>query len=150
MGRIVYVPVNDKVWFDYYFNQAKQTGHGLGGFEGMAYQRGHGLGSFFGRLFRSILPIAKKAGKTVLGKVGKQAMTFGTNVIGDVIEGHNVKQSLKKHGATAGKNLLKKAEKAVFNQSGGRVGKRTVGSKVSPVPVKKRRIQKKKKSDIFP
>ena len=26
MGRTVYVPFNDKIWFDFYIEQAKQTG----------------------------------------------------------------------------------------------------------------------------
>ena len=146
MGRVVYVPYNDKIWFDYYLEQARQTGHGFtNGFEGLAFQRGNGLGSFFGRLFRSILPVAKKVGKAALKTVGKEALNMGANVMSDVAEGANVKQALRQRGKTAGKNLLRKTATAVRNQSGGRVGKRTVVSTVSPVPAKKRKLQQLKK-----
>ncbi len=146
MVRIVFVPFNDKVWFDYYHNQAIQSGHG---FQGVPYQRGNGLGSFFGRLFRSILPVAKRIGKSALKTIGKEALHLGTNVIGDLSEGQDIKESVKRRGLQSTKNLINKAETAVKNQSGGRIGKRKVVSKINPLPIKKRRIQKKKKPDIF-
>jgi hypothetical protein len=62
---------------NYYLDQAKQTGHGLNGYQGIAYQRGNGLGSFFGRLFRSILPVAKRIGKSALKTVGREALDMG-------------------------------------------------------------------------
>ena len=154
MGRSVYVPFNDKIWFDFYIEQAKQTGHGINGFEGLAYQRGHGLGSFFGRLFRSILPVAKKVGKAALKSVGKEALNLGANVASDWAQGSNIKDAFKQRGTQAGKNLAKKAATAMRNQSGGRIGKRVVVSKVSSVPAKKRKTnkaanKKKNKNDVF-
>jgi len=149
MVRIVFVPFNDKVWSDYYLNQAIQSGHGLDGFQGLPYQRGNGLGSLFGRLFRSILPVARRVGKSALKTIGKEALHMGTNVIGDLTEGQDVKESVKKRGLQATKNLINKAETAVKNQSGGRIGKRKVVSKVNPVPAKKPRKKQQKKSDIF-
>ena len=149
MGRIVYVPINDKVWQQYYQEQARQVGHGLFGYQGTQFQRGNGLGSFFGRLFRAILPVAKTVGKSAL----KQAVNFGSNVVGDLVEGQPVKQSLKKRGLQATQNLLNKADQKL-NQSGQGLGKRKVVSKtVSVVPKKKRRLPAKKKQqkkkDIF-
>ena len=44
--RIVYIPERENVWEQYYGIQASQSGHGIPGFEGVAYQRGGGLGSF--------------------------------------------------------------------------------------------------------
>lgn len=149
MGRVVFVPINDKVWFDFYLDQAKQTGHGIGGFQGTAYQRGNGLGSFFGRLFRSILPVAKRIGKSALKTVGREALDMGANVIGDLSQGRDVKESMKQHGLKATRNLINKAGQVVQNQSGGRIGKRKVASKVSPVASKKPRKKKSKKLDIF-
>ncbi len=152
MVRIVFVPFNDKIWFDYYINQAKQSGHGLGGFQGVPYQRGNGLGSFFGRLFHSILPVAKRIGKSALKTIGQEALHMGTNVIGDLSDGTNVKESFKRRGLQATKNLINRAESVAKNQSGGRIGKRKAVSKVNPLPIKKQRIQKKKtkkNTDIF-
>jgi hypothetical protein len=147
MGRAIFIPYNEKIWCDYYLCQAKQSGHGLPGFQGQPYQRGNGLGSFFGRLFRAILPVAKKVGKSALKTVGKEALQLTSNVIGDVSEGKDFKQSVKQRGLKAGRNLVDKAKTAVQNQSGGRIGKRKVVSKVSSVPTKRK---KKTKRDIFP
>lgn len=148
MGRSVYVPFDDKIWFDYFLAQAKQTGHGINGFEGLPYQRGNGLGSFFGRLFRSILPVAKKVGKSALKTVGKEALKFTGNVIGDVAEGENIKKSIQRRGKQSGQDVLKKASAALVKQSGGRPVKRAVESNVCPVPAKKRRGRPKKKNNI--
>lgn len=144
MVRSVFIPINDKVWFDFYLDQAKQTGHGINGFQGMAFQRGNGLGSFLGRLFRSIFPVAKQIGKKVGRSIGKEALGMGANVIGDLAKGRNIKASLKEHGLNATSNLINKAGNSFKNQSGGRIGKRKVVSKA--VPVKKRKIVKR---DIF-
>jgi len=147
MGRTVYVPFDDKLWFDYYHEQAKQVGHGISGYQGMPYQRGNGLGSFFGRLFRAILPVAKRVGKSALKSVGREALNMGTNVIGDLSEGRNIKASLKQHGLKAGRNILDKAESSLRNQSGGRIGKRKVVSSVTSVNKKPRLEKRKKKCD---
>ena len=156
MGRIVYVPINDKVWQQYYQEQARQVGHGLFGYQGTQFQRGNGLGSFFGRLFRAILPVAKTVGKSALKSVAKQAVNFGSNVVGDLAEGGKFKESIKKRGLQAGQNLLHEADQKL-NQSGQGLGKRKVVSKtVSVVPKKKRHLPAKKKqpaknkqTDIF-
>lgn len=148
MGRAVFIPYDDKTWFDYYLGQAKQTGHGIDGFQGIQYQRGSGLGSLFGRLFRFILPVAKRFGKSALKTVGKEAANAGAHILGDVVQGQNIKQSLKQHGRKAAGNLINKAGSVVLGQSGGRIGKRKVVSKVSSVPTKKRRGGKKS-IDIF-
>ncbi len=153
MVRCVFVPIDDKTWFDYYHEQARQIGHGLPGYQGIPYQRGNGLGSFFGRLFRAILPVAKRAGKAALKNVGREALQMGSNVIGDLSAGRNIKQSLKQHGVKAGQNLIKKAASSVINQSGGRIGKRTVATTVKAVKKprlqQKKKCQKKKPNDIF-
>ncbi len=151
MGRAVYIPINDKIWFDYYNEQAKQTGHGIQGYQGIPYQRGNGLGSFFGRLFRSILPVAKRVGKSALKAIGQEALNMGSNVATDLSEGQGFKQSLKKQGLKAGQNLINRTDASIKNQTGGRIGKRQVASKVKTV-AKKSRLQKKKgskKCDIF-
>ncbi len=153
MVRCVFIPIDDKTWFDYYHEQARQIGHGLPGYQGIPYQRGNGLGSFFGRLFRAILPVAKRVGKSALKNVGREAMQMGSNVIGDLTKGRNIKESLKQHGTKAGQNLIKRAASSVINQSGGRIGKRTVATTVKAVKKPrlqlKKKCQKKKPNDIL-
>lgn len=85
--RVEYIPREN--WDAFY---SKQAGHGLPGFEGSAFQRGGGLGNFLGRLFRFIIPVAKKVGKAV----GKQALASGADFIGDVAQGKNPKKAVKK------------------------------------------------------
>lgn len=148
MGRKIYVPITDKAWTDYYNYQAIQSGHGLGGFQGIPYQRGGGLGSFFSSLFRSILPVVKNVGKSALKAVGKEALHAGANIIGDISKGQQVKDTLKTHGLKATQNLVNKAAKSINNQTGGRIGKRKTKSKVKPLPLKKRKVTRKRK-DIF-
>ena len=151
MVRAVYIPVSDKIWVEFYNEQAKQTGHGLVGYQGIPFQHGNGLGSILGRLFRAILPVAKHAGKTALKTVGREALHMGSNVIGDLSQGRSLKQSLKQHGLKAGQNLIDKAESRI--QSGQGLGKRKVVSTVSAVKTKRprctRKKTKQKQSDIF-
>ena len=145
MGRIVYVPENDKVWTDFYNSQIQQYGHG---FQGIPYQRGHGLGSFFGRLFRAILPVAKRVGKSALKTVGKEALNMGGNVVDDLIQGRDIKESMKDHGLHSTKNLINKASSALKNQSGKGIGKRPVGPSKTVVPNKRRCVRRKRKKKV--
>jgi hypothetical protein len=114
--RAVYIPRED--WDSLYLHQATQSGHGIPGFEGVAFQRGGGLGNILGRLFRFVLPVAKKAAKAV----GKQALTSGADILSDVVKGRNLKESAEEHGRAALENLAGKAVTKM--RGGGNVGKR--------------------------
>ena len=145
MGRITYIPEAEAIWLEYFFGQATQVGHGLGGFQGSPYQRGHGLGSFFARLFRSILPVAKRVGKATLKTVGKEAMAMGANVAGDVARGRNFGESIEEHGRKTACRLLDKASSSLKEaQSGGNIGQRSVVSTTSSVGKKKKRKNTRK------
>ena len=111
--RVAYLPSED--WDRFY-----QAGHGLPGFEGVAFQRGGGLGNFLGRLFRFVLPVAKRVGKAV----GKQALTSGADILSDVVKGRNIKESAKEHGRVALGNLASKAGKYANQRGRGRLGNR--------------------------
>jgi hypothetical protein len=114
--RVVYIPCED--WDSLYNSQAAHSGHGISGFEGVAYQRGGGIGNFLGRLFRFVLPVAKKAMKSV----GKQALATGADILSDAVQGRNIKEAAKEHGRAAAGNLLNKAGN--FMRGNGRLGKR--------------------------
>lgn len=144
--HVVYVPINDQFWSSYYLAQAKQTGHGLSGFEGIPYQRGHGLGSFFRGLLRMIVPVAKTVGKSAIKAIGKEALSAGANIAGDLVRGRDLKQTVKEHGRNAAGNLLTKAGTKL--QTGGKLGKRPTKRKAKPVAsvVKRKRM---KRSSLF-
>jgi hypothetical protein len=133
--RVVYLPAED--WDKFYFAQAGQSGHGIQGFEGTAYQRGNGLGNIFGRLIRFIMPVAKKAAKAV----GKQALASGANILSDVVQGRNLKESAKEHGRAALGNLADKA--AAKMRGSGRLGTRSKTIKGGRTLKRKRRGRKR-------
>ena len=131
--RQIYIPLED--WDQVFAAQAVQSGHGIPGFEGVAFQRGSGgIENFLGRLFRFILPVAKKAAKSV----GKQALSTGVNIIGDAVKGRNIKEAAKEHGRKALGNIASNVEKYI-NQQGNGMGYRDVNIK------KTRAVKRKKK-----
>ena len=141
--RIVYSPESERVWANYYTNQALQHG---GGFIGVPYQRGAGLGSLFGSIFRAILPVAKSVGKAV----GRQALSTATGIGSDILAGKNFKESAKTRGRAAAANLLNKAAVKI-NQSGRGLGvRRTRKRKATAAPSrqKPKRARKPAKKTI--
>ena len=79
-------------YITYYSNQA---GSGISGFQGVRFQRGAG---FFGNVFKSaILPLLKY--------FGRQALSTGTEIATDALDGENVLESMKKRGKQAAKNI---------------------------------------------
>jgi hypothetical protein len=86
----------------YYVNQA---GTGISGFSGVRYQKGHG---FFGRILSgAVLPILKYLGKKALGT--------GVNIGTDLLQGENIKTSMKKRLKTAGFNIAEDAFEKLKN-----------------------------------
>ncbi len=82
----------------------------------MSQQRGYGLGGVFRSAGRYVNPI--------LGEVGKIAATTGAklaeNLISDVIEGKDLKESARERGKEAGKQSLNLGTKRVIQQVQGR------------------------------
>ena len=73
---------------DYY---KRQTGEEIPVFVGRRYQRGHGLGSVLGGLFRRVVPFIKGNA----GKIGKQLLRTGMNIVGSVLGGKKIKEATK-------------------------------------------------------
>lgn len=92
----------------YYLNQAGGGGS-LPYFQGIRYARGHGLGGVLGSLFRAAVPVLKKSGKALL----KEGLQTGVNVIGDVLEGQNIKSAMKRRAKDSGQRLLHQAKRRV-------------------------------------
>lgn len=123
-----------------YYSQ--QAGSGLVGFHGSKFQRGSGIWS---NLWRgAILPGIKWLGKRSLGAAA--------NIASDVIDGANIKDSLKTQLNEEGKNMVrvakKRAQRFVMKGTGkrrrvGRPKKAQVGGRKRRT--KKRRPNKRKK-----
>ena len=111
--RVPFNPPTPQVWESFFRTHAVQYGGGggieFGGFRGRRYQRGHGLGSVLGSLFKTILPAAKKVGKTV----GKELLRTGAHVASDALAGENVGQSLERHSRKSAAKLLDKGVKHI-------------------------------------
>ena len=97
--RIYYTP--DANRYEQYYRS--QIGNGLPIYVGGI--RGGGLGSVLGGLFRSVAPLIKQGGQTLL----KEGVSTGLNIANDVLAGRNFKQAVKKRTGNAGKRMLKRA-----------------------------------------
>jgi hypothetical protein len=124
---------DDKRAFENYY--CCQSGDGMPVFAGARYQRGHGIGSLFSGLFRSIMPLIKKAAPII----GRKALEAGANIIGDVGSGRSFKDSAKQHAS----NAFSESIKSLFPQFDGQTG--------SGQRRKRKRIvsTKRTKKDIF-
>ena len=148
--RIVFKPIDQNVWEDFFLEQFLQTGHGISVFRGTKYQRGAGLGSIFGGLFKSLLPVVKSVGKAV----GKQALHTGLNVATDALSGRNVGESIQEHSRAGAAQLLDQAKgrinpgpkrKKRKNQKGRGIGRRPRQASTRGLPKTRRVIQKKER-----
>ena len=99
----------------------------------MSQQRGYGLGGVFRSAGRYVNPI--------LGEVGKIAATAGAdlakNLLTDVIEGKDVKESARERGKEAGKQSLNLGTKRVIEKVQGR----KTAPKAAPKAAKRPRSQ---------
>lgn len=129
-------------YINYYLNQA---GSGLSAFEGVRYQRGNG---FFGRVLSgAILP--------ALRFLGRKALSTGVDVGMDVLDGNNIKESIKKRSKKAAKDVAStastRAQRYVQTGRGQRLS--TLMSNVKPLKrrksIKRSKVKKKpqKKSE---
>lgn len=128
--RVHYTPDASK--YEQYYRS--QTGNGLPIYIGGI--RGGGIGSVLGGLFRSVAPLIKRSGRSLL----KEGVSTGLNIANDVLSGENLKQSIKKRSRNAGKRMLKRAiDQFVPPPPGEPVSKR----------IKRKKRVSKRHSDIF-
>ena len=100
----VYTP-NNKLYVQYYVDQAKQKGGNLPAFHGSRFQQGYGLGSIFKGLFRWVMPHLQQGAKVL----GKKALQTGVQVAQDDLEGNNVDTALAKRSEEAIGGLVPQA-----------------------------------------
>ena len=107
----------------------------------MSQQRGYGLGGVFRSAGRYVNPILEEVGK-ITATVGAD---LAKNLLTDVIEGKDVKESARERGKEAGKQSLNLGTKRVIEKVQGP----KVSPKATPKAVKRPRSQsggpKKKK-----
>ncbi len=117
------------------------------GVPGPYRQRGRGLGSILSSLFRSIIPVASKVGKSILrspvtkniARAARDAAIEGAmDVAADTLRGENVGTSLVKSLDTAKGRVAD----AIQVEGGRRRGRKRK-------PVRTRRGKNKKSKDIF-
>lgn len=102
-------------------------------FAGVRRMRGAGIGGIFGSIARKLLPFAQKY-------ILPQAMDVAKNVISDLGQGRNLRESLKENASAA----LKNVGKQYFNQSGSGIRRRKkVRGKTKPV--KRKKVSRKHK-----
>ena len=107
-------------------------------FYGRTDQRGHGIGSLFGSLARSALPFFKSAA----GYVGRNLLSTGANVIGDVLQGRNVGEAFKERFTETGRDVLSDVGSRLQQQSGrGRKRKACSKKKKKKKGTKKRKVE---------
>ena len=125
-------------WNDYYLQQA---GYGdITVYRAPMYQRGYGLGNAFKRFFRWIVPIFKEHAvptlKTGITALKDEALSSASNVINDVLEGKNLKDSAVQNIETSIENIKNKVEKKLKGNGIKRVAK-------------SKKVIYRKQSDIF-
>ena len=90
-----------------------QSGSGIGGYQGFQDQRGHGFFTPFASLFQNIL-------KPLGAYLGKKALSTGMDIGGDILNGENLTNSLKKRFKTTGNKIISDAadRAKLFAQTG--------------------------------
>ena len=91
-----------------------QYGLGMNAFHGARVQKGYGLGSILGGLVRRALPYLWTGAK----HAGKMALKTGVDVANDVMDGQDIKSSVKARTRQAGKRLANKMTSSVLAKVG--------------------------------
>ena len=127
---------------DYYLHH---SGGSVGPiFYGKRFQTGSGLGSVFSSLARSVIPILKSSGKTLL----KEGLRSGLDVLGDVVSGNDIKSSVKRRARQSGQRLLTQAANTIDKPAPPGLPKRKPTHKKRNIIAKRKKVSSLKK-DIF-
>lgn len=139
---VIYSP-DDENW-DAFFQA--QIGGGYY-FEGIPYmQSGGGIGTILSTVMRFLLPIAKSVGR----EVGKEGLALGSRLLGEMAEGRNVQESIKREGRQSLGKLASKATSYLQEGQGRKkkkISQSIVGRRLRTVVPKKR--AKVQRHDLF-
>lgn len=122
----------------------KQAGGGvdLPYFAGFPGQKGHGIGSFFSGLARFVFPFLKQSAKYV----GKRAMSTGTKIISDVLQGQDLQTAANKRMTETVDEM--QAQEGSGRKRGRKPTVKKTASKKKKTPVKRRKLTRTVR-DIF-
>jgi hypothetical protein len=120
---------DEKLLRDHFLRQ--QRGGNIAGYRGARFQRGYGIGGIFKSLARYAIPLFKRQDAKV---VGKRALQAATEVGQDVLQGKNVRESVKTHGGKVVKDFAEQGARTLLRQTGhGSKRRRTQRSNLSSV-----------------
>ena len=78
-------------------------------FAGPGNQRGYGLGGMLSGLFRTAIPFVKRGAASLAKEVGKEALTTGAGILGDVLAGENIKRAAARRTKATGQRMKRRA-----------------------------------------
>jgi hypothetical protein len=104
--------VDTKLLKDHLLRQ--QCGGNIAGYRGARFQRGYGIRGIFKSLARYAIPLFKQGAKVV----GKRALQAATEVEHDVIQGKNVRESVKTHRGKVVKDFVEQGARTLLHQTG--------------------------------
>jgi hypothetical protein len=88
------------ILYQYYLEQA---GSGIGPiYSGPLYQSGHGIGSFLAKIFRTVSPYLRRSAR----RVGRELLRTGKDVLDDLGNDMNLKESLENRSREAFKRVI--------------------------------------------
>ena len=97
-----------------FYSRPSHHGGSFPVYSGSRRQRGGGI---LGALARIALPMAKRLGTSALRTAKREGLKLGANVVSDLAQGRNIKDSFLEHGQAAAKNVsrqtLKKAVQSI-------------------------------------
>jgi hypothetical protein len=97
-------------------------------------QRGYGIGGILKSLARYAIPLFKQGAKVVR----KRALQAATEVGQDILQGKNVRESVKTHGGDVAKDFAEQGARTLLHQTGhGRKRRRSQRSNLSSVTKQK-------------
>jgi hypothetical protein len=92
----------------------QQRGGNITWYRGARFQRGYGIGGIFKSLARYAIPLFKQGAKVV----GKRALQAATEVGQDVLQGKNVRESVKTQGEKVVKDFAEQGARTFLRQTG--------------------------------
>ena len=124
--------VDTKLLKDHFLRQ--QRGGNIAGYRGARFQRGYGIGGIFKSLARYAIPLFKQGAKVA----GKRALQAATEVGQDVLQGKNVRESVKTHRGKVVKDFVEQGARTLLRQTGhGSKRRRSQRSNLSSVKKQK-------------
>jgi hypothetical protein len=104
--------VDTKLLKDHFLRQ--QRGGNIAGYRGARFQRGYGIGAILKSLARYAIPLFKQGAKVA----GKRALQAATEVGQDVLQGKNVRESVKTRRGKVVKVFVEHGARTLLRQTG--------------------------------